>query len=157
MAGTAINALFHFSFAVDNLEQARKFYGGILGCPEGREMPGRADFNFFGHHIVAHLSPAAVIGEDSAKVARGVTPIHHFGAIVPLDAFQKIEQRLVDAGADFLEKPEIRQQGTAREQMLMLCRDGCGNIVEFKGLRQVTDVYAVPERQSREPAQPILG
>jgi extradiol dioxygenase family protein len=157
MANPAINALFHFSFAVDNLEQARKFYGGMLGCAEGREMPGRADFNFYGHHIVAHLSPAAVIGEDSAKVARGVTPIHHFGAIVPLDEFQKIEQRLVDAGADFLEKPEIRQQGTAREQMLMLVRDGCGNIVEFKGLRQVTDVYAVPERKSKEPAQPILG
>ena len=101
MADT-ISTLFHFSFAVDDLAQARKFYGEILGCPEGRDMPGRADFNFFGHHIVAQLSPAAVIGEDSAKVARGVTPIHHFGAIVPLDEFQKIEQRLVAAGADFL-------------------------------------------------------
>ena len=157
MAGAPINTLFHFSFAVNDLDRARRFYGEILGCPEGREMPGRADFNFFGHHIVAHLSPKDVVGEDGGKVARGVNPIHHFGAIVPLDDFRKIEKRLTDAGADFLEKPEIRQQGTAREQMLMLCRDGCGNVVEFKGLRNVTDVYAVPERKSKEPAQPILS
>jgi extradiol dioxygenase family protein len=157
MAGTPINTLFHFSFAVNNLEQARKFYGEILGCPEGREMPGRADFNFFGHHIVAHLSPADVVGEDGGKVARGVNPIHHFGAVVPLADFQAIEQRLTAAGADFLEKPEVRQPGTAREQMLMLCRDGCGNVVEFKGLRNITDVYAVPERSSKGPAQPVIG
>ena len=156
MADT-ISTLFHFSFAVDDLAQARKFYGEILGCPEGRDMPGRADFNFFGHHIVAHLSPKDVYGEEGGKVARGVTPINHFGAVVPLEQFQKIEKAMVDAGVDFLEKPEIRQQGTAREQMLMLARDGCGNIVEFKGLRNITDVYAVPERKSKGPAQPVIG
>jgi extradiol dioxygenase family protein len=157
MAGAAITTLFHFSFAVNDLGCARRFYGEILCCPEGREMPGRADFNFFGHHIVAHLAPADVIGEDGGKVARGVNPIHHFGAVVPLEEFRNIEKRLVDAGADFLEKPEVRQQGTAREQMLMLCRDGCGNVVEFKGLRNITDVYAVPERKSKDPAQPVIG
>ena len=78
MADT-ISTLFHFSFAVDDLAQARKFYGEILGCPEGRDMPGRADFNFFGHHIVAHLSPKDVYGEEGGKVARGVTPIHQIG------------------------------------------------------------------------------
>jgi extradiol dioxygenase family protein len=41
----------------NDLDRARKFYGELLGCPEGRKMPGRADFNFFGHHIVAHLAP----------------------------------------------------------------------------------------------------
>ena len=48
------STLFHFSFAVDDLDRARAFYGGLLGCPEGRKLTGRADFNFFGHHIVAH-------------------------------------------------------------------------------------------------------
>ena len=72
--------------------------------------------------------------------------------MVPLEQFQKIEKAMVEAGVDFLEKPEIRQQGTAREQMLMLARDGCGNIVEFKGLRTITDVYAVPERSTKVPA-----
>jgi uncharacterized protein len=157
MAGAAITTLFHLSFAVDDLDCARRFYGEILGCPEGRAMPGRADFNFFGHHIVAHLAPSEVVGEAGAKVGTGRNPLHHFGAVVPLEEFRAIEKRLVDAGADFLEKPEVRQPGSAREQMLMLCRDGCGNVVEFKGLRNITDVYAVPERRSQAPAQPVIG
>jgi extradiol dioxygenase family protein len=151
MDGAPITTLFHLSFAVDDLARARRFYGAILGCPEGRAVEGRADFNFFGHHIVAHLAPDEVVGEAGRKVGNGSNPLHHFGAVVPLDRFRQIEQRLVEAGADFLEKPEVRQAGTAREQMLMLCRDGCGNVVEFKGLRTITDVYAVPERSAPTP------
>ena len=64
--------LFHNSFAVNDLDRARKFYGEILECPEGRKLPNRVDFNFFGHHIVAHLSPKDVYGEEGGKVARGV-------------------------------------------------------------------------------------
>ena len=67
-AAGSINTLFHFSFAVNDLDRARKFYGELLGCPEGRKLPGRADFNFFGHHIVAHLNPDEVVGESSAKL-----------------------------------------------------------------------------------------
>jgi extradiol dioxygenase family protein len=141
MAGS-IDTLFHFSFAVDDLDRARKFYGELLGCPEGRKLPGRADFNFFGHHIVAHLSPEDVVGDKGKKLRDGGgTPLRHFGVVMPLDRFEEAAQRLSKAGVDFIMKPETRQAGTVREQKLMTCRDGCGNAVEFKGLRSVTDVY----------------
>lgn len=140
---TSVNTLFHFSFAVDDLERARKFYGGLLGCPEGRKLPGRADFNFFGHHIVAHHSPEDTIADKCSKLREGGgTPMHHFGAVVPLDQFDAIEKRLSAAGADFICEPAVRQPGTVREQKLMTVRDGCGNAVEFKGLKNITDVYA---------------
>jgi extradiol dioxygenase family protein len=143
MAAANINTLFHFSFAVNDMEKARRFYGELLGCPEGRKLPGRADFNFFGHHIVAHLSADDVVGEKGTKLkAGGGTPLRHFGVVVPLDVFETTAKRLTEAGADFISKPATRQAGTVREQMLMTCRDGCGNAVEFKGLRNVTDVYA---------------
>jgi extradiol dioxygenase family protein len=143
MAG--VDTLFHFSFAVNDLDRARTFYGGLLGCPEGRKLPGRADFNFFGHHIVAHLNPDEVVGEQSAKLRGegGGTPLRHFGAVVSLEKFDEIEQRLKKAGADFIIPPAVRQVGTVREQKLMTCRDGCGNAIEFKGLRSITDVYRV--------------
>jgi uncharacterized protein len=138
-----IKTLFHFSFAVNDLDRARKFYGDLLGCPEGRKLNGRADFNFFGHHIVAHLSPAEIVGEGTAKLREGGgTPLRHFGVVMPLDQFEITEQRLKKAGVDFILQPETRQAGTVREQKLMTCRDGCGNAVEFKGLRNITDVYA---------------
>ena len=141
MAGN-IDTLFHFSFAVDDLDRARRFYGELLGCPEGRKLPARADFNFFGHHIVAHLAPEDVVGDKGKKLREGGgTPLRHFGVVMPLDVFERTAKRLSEADVDFIMKPETRQAGTVREQKLMTCRDGCGNAVEFKGLRSITDVY----------------
>ena len=65
-------APFHLAFPVNDLAEARAFYGGLLGCSEGRSDGDWVDFNFFGHHIVAHLSPKDVYGEEGGKVARGV-------------------------------------------------------------------------------------
>ena len=135
------NTLFHFSFAVDNIDRARAFYGDLLGCPEGRKLTGRADFNFFGHHIVAHLAPEDVVGDKGRKLSGDATPLRHFGVVTTLEDFQKIADNLVKGGADFINKPDIRQKGTVREQMLMTVRDGCGNAIEFKGLKNVADVY----------------
>jgi extradiol dioxygenase family protein len=140
--------LFHFSFAVNDLEQARKFYGAILGCTEGRKLPGRADFNFFGHHIVAHLSPSDVIGKTGKTLGTsGKTPVHHFGVVMTLEDFQRTLDSLRKHGATFINEPEVTQKGTIREQMLMTVSDDCGNAVEFKGLRAITDVYAVTEKE----------
>ncbi len=141
--------LFHFSFAVDDLDRARKFYGEILQCPEGRKLKGRADFNFFGHHIVAHLAPDDVVGDKGRKIGGALlTPLRHFGAVTTLDDFQKIAQRAEQMGAAWINKPSITQQGTVREQMLMTLSDGCGNAIEFKGLAKITDVYAVKENET---------
>lgn len=138
----AVGTLFHFSFAVDDLDRARAFYGGLLGCPEGRKLPGRADFNFFGHHIVAHLAPEEVVGYMGRTTsAREKTPLRHFGVVTTLEDFEKIAEKLVKGGVEFINEPAVRQKGTVREQMLMTVRDGCGNAIEFKGLRNVTDVY----------------
>jgi extradiol dioxygenase family protein len=133
--------LFHFSFAVDDLERARRFYGGLLGCSEGRKLPGRADFNFFGHHIVAHLAPEDVVGDKGRKLSGDATPLRHFGVVTTMEDFETIAARLAGGEVDFINKPAIRQKGTVREQMLMTVRDGCGNAIEFKGLRNVADVY----------------
>jgi extradiol dioxygenase family protein len=135
------NTLFHFSFAVNDLDRARAFYGGLLGCPEGRKLTGRADFNFFGHHIVAHLAPEDVVGDKGRKLSGDATPLRHFGVVTTMEDFEKIKDKLVTANADFINKPDVRQKGTVREQMLMTVRDGCGNAIEFKGLRNVEDVY----------------
>jgi extradiol dioxygenase family protein len=118
--------LFHHSFAVNDLDRARKFYGEVLQCPEGRKLKGRADFNFFGHHLVAHLAPDEVVGDKGRKIG---------GALAEL-------------GVEWINKPSVTQKGTVREQMLMTVSDGCGNAIEFKGLQNITDVYAVRENET---------
>lgn len=140
--------LFHFSFAVNDLERARRFYGEILGCQEGRKLPGRADFNFFGHHIVAHLAPDDVIGKTGKTLgSSGKTPVHHFGVVMTLADFQRTLDSLRKHGAAFINEPEVTQKGSVREQMLMTVSDECGNAIEFKGLAKITDVYAVSDNE----------
>jgi hypothetical protein len=147
MTDSNLKTLFHFSFAVNDLERARRFYGEVLQCPEGRKLPKRADFNFFGHHIVAHLAPGEVVGAQGAKIGEaGETPLRHFGVVMLLEDFEKTADRLVKYGSEFINRPKVQQKGTVREQMLMTVSDGCGNAIEFKGLRDITDVYAVEER-----------
>ena len=40
---------FHFAFPVKDLASTRAFYGGLLGCPEGRSTDTWVDFDFFGN------------------------------------------------------------------------------------------------------------
>src|SRR6187549_490062 len=49
--------LFHLAFPVRDIAEARRFYGDLLGCPEGRSSDAWVDFDFYGHQVVAHLSP----------------------------------------------------------------------------------------------------
>ncbi len=93
--------LFHFSFAVNDLDRARKFYGELLQCPEGRKLKGRVDYNFFGHHIVAHLAPDEVVGDQGRKIGGALaTPLRHFGVVMTLEDFQKTAARMEQLGAD---------------------------------------------------------
>jgi extradiol dioxygenase family protein len=141
--------LFHFSFAVNDLDRARKFYGEMLQCPEGRKVKGRVDYNFFGHHIVAHLQPDEVVGDKGRKIGGALaTPLRHFGVVMTLEDFQKAATRLEQTGAHWINKPSVTQKGTVREQMLMTVSDDCGNAIEFKGLSNITDVYAVRDSET---------
>ncbi len=42
---------FHLALPVHDLEAARGFYQGLLGCPPGRVDTRWVDFNFFGHQL----------------------------------------------------------------------------------------------------------
>ena len=45
---------FHYAFPVHNLALAKEFYGGVLGCQEGRSSTKWQDYSLHGHQIVAH-------------------------------------------------------------------------------------------------------
>ena len=125
--------LFHLSIPVDDLDRARAFYVDTLGCTVGREARGRFDINFFGHHVVAHLSPREAGKPYGAIESDGDTaPMRHFGVILPLDDWKKMEQRPKDRNVDFTLSPRLSFAGKPAEQYIMMLPDGCGNVVEFK-------------------------
>src|SRR5438552_1149215 len=127
---------FHLSIPVNDLERARSFYVSIVGCTEGRSKPERIDFNFFGHHIVAHLSPKEAAHTIQTVVAEGTDqqfPVRHFGVILPMEQWKKLAERMKAAKVKFIMEPQVRYPGEVREQAILLCEDSCGNVMEFKG------------------------
>lgn len=134
--------LFHLAFPVDDLARARAFYGGLLGCPEGRSSPEWVDFNFYGHQIVAHLAPGEVGHRSTSAVDGDNVPVRHFGAILSMTEWQTLADKLVKAGTRFIIEPHIRFKGQVGEQATMFFLDPCGNALEFKSFQNLSQVFA---------------
>ena len=126
---------FHLAFPVHDLEAARAFYGGLLGCPEGRSADEWIDFDFFGHQIVAHLDPAMAPRRHSNPVDGHDVPVPHFGAVLGMEEWRLLAARLGEAGVDFVIEPGIRFAGEAGEQATMFFLDPSGNALEIKAMR----------------------
>ena len=132
---------FHLAFPVRDLDEARGFYGGLLGCPEGRSADDWVDFDFHGHQIVAHLSaPDGAVGANSVDGEN--VPVRHFGLILPLAAWTGIAQRLQAAGVSFLLAPQVRFAGQPGEQSTMFFLDPSGNALEFKAFADESMIFA---------------
>ena len=135
-------ALFHLAFPVSDLTQARKFYGDLLGCPEGRSSNEWVDFNFYGHQLVAHLSPDETGPNSTSPVDGHQVPVRHFGAILPLQDWQALAEKLRTAGTEFIIAPHIRFKGEPGEQATMFFLDPCGNALEFKSFANMASIFA---------------
>ncbi len=132
---------FHLAFPVRDLDEARAFYGGLLGCPEGRSSDEWVDFDFHGHQIVAHLAPARSATPTNAVDGEAV-PVRHFGVILGLAAWEALATRLEAAETEFLIAPQVRFQGQAGEQATMFFLDPSGNALEFKAFADEAMVFA---------------
>ncbi len=134
--------LFHLAFPVTDLAHARAFYGGLLGCPEGRSDAEWIDFNFFGHQIVAYLAPQEAGRSATSGVDGDAVPVRHFGLVLPMPDWEKMRDKLVAAGVKFIIEPQLRFQGTIGEQAAMFFLDPSGNAIEFKAFKDAGKLFA---------------
>lgn len=137
-----VRALFHLAFPVRDLAEARAFYGGLLGCPEGRSSNEWVDFDFYGHQIVAHLSPDECGHRHTSPVDGEDVPVRHFGAVLPMDEWERLASRLREAGTRFLIEPQVRFKGQVGEQATMFFLDPSGNALEFKAMADPANLFA---------------
>jgi extradiol dioxygenase family protein len=133
---------FHLAFPVHDLASARAFYGGLLGCPEGRSAETWVDFNLYGHQIVAHLQPGATGDRVVSAVDGHGVPVPHFGVILPMEEWNRLAGRLRAAEVDFVIEPYVRFAGEPGEQATMFLRDSSGNALEFKAFRDQAKIFA---------------
>jgi extradiol dioxygenase family protein len=134
--------LFHLAFPVKDIAEARSFYGELLGCPEGRSAENWVDFDFYGHQIVAHLAPSEIGHKATSAVDGHEVPVRHFGAILPMDDWHALADKLTKAGTKFIIEPYVRFKGEPGEQATMFFLDPSGNALEFKSFADMGQVFA---------------
>jgi len=134
--------LFHLAFPVHDLAAARQFYGELLGCPEGRSSDAWVDFDFYGHQVVAHLSPDECGHRATSAVDGDDVPVRHFGAILPMDKWEALADKLRAANTRFVIEPHVRFKGQVGEQATMFFLDPSGNALEFKAFGDLSQVFA---------------
>jgi extradiol dioxygenase family protein len=149
---------FHLAFPVHDLSAARRFYGELLGCPEGRSSEAWIDFDFHGHQIVAHLAPdlcepgpksspepdpsrSKAERESTSQVDGKSVPVRHFGLVLDMESWGKLAQRL-KGKVDFLIEPYIRFVGEPGEQATMFFTDPSGNAIEIKAFADRSRLFA---------------
>ncbi len=134
-------APFHLAIHVDDLDAARDFYGGVLGCAEGRSTETWVDFDFFGHQLSLHRGEPFATAE-TGQVGDHRVPMPHFGVVLEVGAFQRLARRLEAAGVDFVVPPTLRFPGRPGEQWTMFFRDPAGNPIEVKGFTDSAGIFA---------------
>lgn len=132
---------FHLAYHVTDLDAARRFYGGVLGCQEGRSTETWVDFDFFGHQISLHLGEPFKT-TNTGKVGDHTVPMPHLGLVLLLPDWKVLADRVTAAGVDFVLPPQVRFQGEAGEQWTMFFRDLSGNPIEVKGFARMESVFA---------------
>jgi len=142
MTNTTAIRPFHLAFPVDDLDAARAFYTGALGCGEGRSSDRWIDFDFHGHQIVAHLAPDECRATATGAVDGHGVPVRHFGLVMTMEDWQDTADRLTAAGTDFVIEPYIRFEGQPGEQATMFFTDPAGNAIELKAFRDLEQLFA---------------
>lgn len=131
---------FHLAVPVDDLDAARRFYGDVLGCPQGRSSAQWVDWNLYGHQLVTHLAPRPT--PHTNPVDGHDVPVPHFGVLLTVPQFHDLTERLRAAGTVFVIEPYLRFAGQAGEQWTMFFTDPAGNALEFKAFADDAQVFA---------------
>ena len=131
---------FHLAIPVTDIEESKRFYHNLLGAKIGRFSDTWIDFDFFGHQLVCHLSPAS-ISEISNPVDQEDVPVPHYGVVLDWNKFEAIIKQLEEKKINFIIKPTIRFKGEVGEQAIAFLRDPSGNAIEFKSFRNMNNLF----------------
>lgn len=133
---------FHLAIPVDDLEAARQFYCGLLGCGTGRSASRWLDLDFFGHQVTLHLVDRREAVSDTNAVDGDNVPARHFGIVLGMEEWRALSKRLAAEGCDFLIEPHVRFEGEVGEQATLFLRDPAGNAIEFKSFADSSKLFA---------------
>lgn len=134
---------FHVAIPVHDVQLARAFYRDILQCEEGRSSEQWVDFNLYGHQFVIHHKPKTGNSSDHTNAVDGHNvPVPHYGVVLPWQEWEGLADRLRAHNIQFVIEPYIRFKGEVGEQATMFFLDPCGNALEFKAFKDISQLFA---------------
>lgn len=120
------NYVFHLAIPITDIEEAKRFYGNLLGCETGRVNQHAIIFNFYGHQLVGHIT------KEELSPPLGIYP-RHFGIIFPEKShWEALLSRCEKFNIPFYQPPKIRFPGQITEHYTFFLQDPFFNILEFK-------------------------
>ena len=134
--------VFHLAYTVSDLDSARRFYGDLLGCQEGRSTDSWVDYNFFGNQLSLHVGKVVKRSKTTSKVDNISVPIPHFGCVLDWNSFNNLADKLQSTGIKFIVEPNVRFKDLPGEQATMFFEDYSGNAIEFKAYRNPSEVFS---------------
>lgn len=132
---------FHLAIPVKEINQTREFYRDTMGLEEGRSSDHWVDFDFFGHQLVIHIAPEAIVSVSN-DVDEKAVPVPHFGVVLTPEDFTALAERLVALKVEFIIEPYTRFKGEPGEQSTMFFKDPSGNALEFKAFNDLNSLFA---------------
>ncbi|HXZ60878.1 MAG TPA: VOC family protein [Steroidobacteraceae bacterium] len=137
---------FHVAIQVRDIAEARRFYGGVLGCAEGRSDRDWVDFNLYGHQLVCHLNPLlgreGRISSSYNPVDGHGVPVPHCGVVLGPEEWSELAARLKQHEVEWVIEPCTRFAGAPGEQSTLFILDPSGNALEFKSFHDLGQLFA---------------
>ena len=131
---------FHLAIPVFNLDESVIFYRDIIELEEGRRSKKWADFDFFGHQLVCHVSDS--INEKITNPVDGENvPVPHFGVVLSIEEFEEFLLKINKKDIDFIIEPTVRFKGEIGEQRTMFLSDPSGNAIEIKAFKDIGNLF----------------
>lgn len=134
--------IFHIAIPINDVDKAKEFYSGGLGCQIGRENSHAVIFKFYGHQLVAHVT------KEELQTQKGVYP-RHFGLVFPSKAaFDDLVNKAQAHQLKFYQQPRLRFPKKITEHWTFFLEDPFYNLLEFKYYAHTEAIFEKVETNS---------
>lgn len=131
---------FHLAFVTTDLKRVKAFYGGLLGCAEGRSSDTWVDYDFFGHQLTIQQVPLVTRTARTYNPESQV-PGDHWGVVLELADWRKMRDKCKKLGVRFFIEPRLVMKGQPGEQHSFFIEDPDGHAIEFKAFEDPASLF----------------
>ncbi len=143
--------ILHLSIPVRDLDEARDFYVGVLGCKAARALGDFCDVWFHGMQVTLQERPDEVAGVAGVGPAAG--NCRHFGATLGREEFDAAVALVDESAVDWIVRPATEHQGLPTEQTKAKLADPSGNVIELKTYRDTDAALEISFEHEPEPSR----